>query len=454
MTATTMSQADRLRMLAGEMLQRERWSRERLVTHQQERLRELLAHAVSASPYYREALGEDPAATPFERLPTLSKPLLMEQWDRIACDPRVRRAGVDAHAASLHAGEPHLGEYQVFSTSGASGLRGLFVYNPRDWAVALAHNMRALARTGVRPGERTVGIGAPPGVHMSPRIFAALQSGGAVPPLSALTPLDEIVAALNAFRPDALVGYPTVATLLAAEQLAGRLNIGPRVLALGSEPLTAEMRGRLHDAWGIEPCEHYSTTEAPALASSTPEHPRALEIFEDLYVIEVVDDRNRPVAPGTAGAKVLVTNLENRTLPLIRYELADRVIESPEPNPAGRPFRHLAGIDGRTADTLTFAAVGGGTVAVLPLRMGAPFARLPAVRQFQIVHEPGRLEVRLVLDPQAPAGTPDQVRTAVAGVLEAAGAVPPRIDVTPVAELEREAGPAAKLKLIVSRAAG
>ena len=106
--------------------------------------------------------------------------------------------------------------------------------------------------------------------------------------------------------------------------------------------------------------------------------------------------------PGTAGAKVLVTNLDNRTLPLIRYELADRVIESPEPNPAGRPYRHFAGIDGRTADTLTFPARDGGTVAVLPLRIGAPFARLTAVRQFQIVHEPGRLEVRLVLDPGHP----------------------------------------------------
>ena len=289
---------------------------------------------------------------------------------------------------------------------------------------------------------------------MSPRLFAALQSGGAVPRLSALTPLDEMVAALNAFQPEVLLGYPTVATLLAAEQLAGRLEIAPRVMAFGSEPLTAEMRDRIREAWGIDPGEWYATTEAATIASSTLEHPRALEIFEDQYVIEVVDDRNRPVPPGTAGAKVLVTNLENRTLPLIRYELADRVTESPEPNPAGRPYRHLAGIDGRTADTLTFPAAGGGTVAVLPLRMGAPFARLPAVRQFQIVHEPGRLEVRVVLDPAAPAGTPDQVRAAVAGALEAAGAVPPRIDVTPVAELEREPGPAAKLKLIVSRAAG
>jgi phenylacetate-coenzyme A ligase PaaK-like adenylate-forming protein len=289
---------------------------------------------------------------------------------------------------------------------------------------------------------------------MSPRLFAALQSGGAVPRLSALTPLDEIVAALNAFQPGVLLGYPTVATLLAAEQLAGRLNIAPRLLALGSEPLTAEMRDRIREAWGLDPCEWYATTEASTIASSTVEHPRALEIFEDQYVIEVVDDRNRPVPPGTAGAKVLVTNLENRTLPLIRYEIADRVTESPEPNPAGRPYRHLAGIDGRTADTLTFAARDGGTVALLPLRMGAPFARLPAVRQFQIVHEPGRLEVRLVLDPRAPAGTPDEVRVAVTAALEAAGAVPPQIVVTPVGELEREPGPAAKLKLIISRAAG
>ncbi len=454
MTATTTSQADRLRMVVGELLQRDHWSREQLVAHQQERLRELLVHAVSASPYYREALGADAAATPFERLPTLSKPVLMDQWDRIACDPRVRRAGVEAHATGATAGEPYLGEFQVFSTSGASGRRGLFVYGARDWAACIAHAMRAMARTGARPGERAIGIGSPPGVHMSYRIHAALQSGDVVPRLSALTPLHEMVAALNAFQPEVLFGYPTVGALLASEQLAGRLSIKPRLLAFGSEPLTVEMRDRIREAWGIDPVEYYTSTEAPTTAASTPEHPRALELFEDQFVVEIVDDRDRPVPPGTAGAKVLVTNLDNRTLPLIRYELADRVIESPEPNPAGRPYRHFAGIDGRTADTLTFPARDGGTVAVLPLRMGAPFARLPAVRQFQIVHEPGRLEVRLVLDPRASAGTPDEVRAAVAGVLEAAGAVPPRIDVTPVGELEREPGPAAKLKLIVSRAVG
>jgi phenylacetate-CoA ligase len=263
-----------------------------------------------------------------------------------------------------------------------------------------------------------------------------------------------MVAALNEFQPDILLGYPTVGTLLAAEQLAGRLRIQPRLMAFGSEPMTVEMRARINEAWGIEPAEYYSTTEAPTIASSTPDHPRALEIFEDQYVVEIVDGDDRPVPPGTAGAKVLVTNLENRTLPLIRYELSDRVVESPDPNPAGRPYRHLAAIDGRTADTLTLPAAGGGTVAVLPLRMGAPFARLPEVRQFQVVHEPGRLEVRLVLDPGAPDDTAERVRAAVIGALLEAGAVPPDVVVTRVPELEREPGPAAKLKLVISRAAG
>jgi hypothetical protein len=94
----------------------------------------------------------------------------------------------------------------------------------------------------------------------------------------------------------------------------------------------------------------------------------------------------------------------------------------------------------------------GGTVSVLPLRLGGPFAGLPQVRQFQIVHDPGGLEVRLVLDPRAARETPAIVRAAVLRVLEEAGAVPPAIVVTPVEQLEREPGAAAKLKLIVSRA--
>jgi phenylacetate-coenzyme A ligase PaaK-like adenylate-forming protein len=287
---------------------------------------------------------------------------------------------------------------------------------------------------------------------MSPRIFATLQAGRSdAPRLSALTPLDEIVAALNAYRPDVLLGYPSVAALLAAEQLAGRLSIAPRVLGLGSEPVTPEIRDRVEAAWGVDPVEYYASTELPVLGTSTPEHPRSLELFDDLGVFEVVDEDDRPVPPGTPGSKILLTNLDSYTLPLIRYELADRVTVSPEPNPAGRPYRHLVAIEGRTADTLTFPRRGGGEVAILPLRLGAPFAGISAVRQFQIVHDPARLEIRVVLEPGAETGATERVRDAVIRALDEAEAVPPAVGVVEVAELERDGGAAAKLKLIVSR---
>ncbi len=50
-----------------------------------------------------------------------------------------------------------------------------------------------------------------------------------------------------------------------------------------------------------------------------------LHVAEDVVVLEVVDELGLPVPPGTPGYKVLVTSLIGRTVPLIRYELADSV---------------------------------------------------------------------------------------------------------------------------------
>ena len=74
-TTTSSSPADRLRAMAGDQLARDGWSRDRLLELQGERLRALVAHAVAASPYYREVLGPDAASgdVPLRELPRLSK---------------------------------------------------------------------------------------------------------------------------------------------------------------------------------------------------------------------------------------------------------------------------------------------------------------------------------------------------------------------------------------------
>ena len=53
----------------------------------------------------------------------------------------------------------------------------------------------------------------------------------------------------------------------------------------------------------------YAATEAPAVATSSPEHPE-LEIADDAVVIEIVDEDGKPVAPVGPAPKVLLTQLD------------------------------------------------------------------------------------------------------------------------------------------------
>ena len=73
----------RLQAHALELLERDTWSRERLLEHRRDRLRALIRHATTSSPYYREALGGDAEHAELEDLPTLSKSTLMEEFDRV-----------------------------------------------------------------------------------------------------------------------------------------------------------------------------------------------------------------------------------------------------------------------------------------------------------------------------------------------------------------------------------
>ena len=157
-------------------------------------------------------------------------------------------------------------------------------------------------------------------------------------------------------------------------------RIAPALVATSSEVQTADMRRRMTDAWGVEPLNFYGTTEALILAAGRPGQ-AGMDILEDLVVVEVVDQRDRPVPPGVPGHKVLVTSLVSRVQPLLRYELTDSVTLAGGPNPLGLPYARTAAIDGRSDDVVTLPAAGGGRVAVHPFRLRVPFSELLEVRQ-------------------------------------------------------------------------
>ncbi|HEY7207037.1 MAG TPA: AMP-binding protein [Gaiellaceae bacterium] len=434
-----------LRARTRDLVEHSRRPREQRLELKRRRLRELLRYAVGHSPYYRDALGLEAEHAGLADLPTLSKPRLMEEFDRIVTDPRLRVDDLEAFLVDADAGRAYLGEYRIFATSGTTGVPGVFVYSHEEFAEWVALCLAALARIGITPETRIATVGAPSDLHISRRLFAGFVAGREAPPrLSVTTPIVETVAALNAYRPEAITTYASIADRLAEEQLEGRLEIDLRYLVVSAEVLTDEAAERIRRAWGVEATNVYASTESPYMANRWPGAGDPALEPSDGVLLEVVDEAGRPVAPGESGTKVLLTNLVNRAQPLIRYELSD----SAAPTGDGR----IARIDGRSDDILMLPAAGGGELQVHPFWLRAPFATLPAVRQYQIVLEPDGLRVRVVLRSDADPGLPGRIESELADRLRQAGAMPPRIDVDQVDSIDREPGHAAKLKLVAASA--
>jgi phenylacetate-coenzyme A ligase PaaK-like adenylate-forming protein len=386
--------------------------------------------------------------------------MMMDAFGAFMTDARLSRDLLERHLTTLGPrDELLLDEYRVMASSGSSGQKGIYVYDRAAWRAFLGGGLRWTRMMDVTPRlprrRRLAQVAAPDAKHMTVRGAASLSVGPFRPiRLSAAQPIDEIAAALDRHQPELLSGYPSILSLLAVEQLEGRLHITPAVVCTTSEVRTPEMAARIRAAWNVEPFNCLGLTETGIAAVDCAAH-EGLHIFEDSCIFEVVDDRGRPVPPGRPGDKVLVTNLDNRAQPFIRFEVTDLVTVTDAPCACGRTFRRITAIEGRSDDILELpAATGDGTVRVHPIHLRSPLAAMPAVAQYQIVQQADRLDVTLALGRDAtPEPAAREVERTLRAKLDALGvsAVPIRVQV--VSRIEREAG-AGKLKLIKVAARG
>lgn len=416
----------------------EHWSREALEVHQAQALRRLRDHAYAKSPFYaRHHRGL--YDRPLHELPPVTKADLMAAFDDAVTDRSLRLERVKAHVETMGSGDRLDDCWWVASTSGSTGLRGLFPWDDAEWVQVLASYARANEWAGLHVDLlRHLKIGvvssrAP--WHQSALVGAALASR-VVPTLrlDATQPIHELVRELDAFQPESLVAYASMARLLADEQLAGRLHIAPRAVMSASEVLTADARAKIRSAWKVEPVDVYAATETAGIASECELH-RGLHLYEDLVITEIVDESNRPVPPGIYGAKVLVTVLFDHTLPLIRYEMSDSLALAQEPCPCGRIFRTVLAPRGRREDILDLPSVAGGHIRLHPVVVHEVLEPV-AARAWQVVNQDGDLRVLLV---GAERRLDSKLTRELEHALQAAGATARRITVEHVESIPKAA---------------
>lgn len=419
---------------------RDRWDAARIREHQQQALKELRDAAYEGSAFYRRHHAGFFDA-PMAQLPPVTKADLMENFDDAVTARGVRLAQLEDHLRTLTLGGgdpgiPWKGRWWAAATAGTTGQRGTFLWNRSEWATVLASYARAYDWAGIptslsRPLTVALVSSLVP-THQSAVVGASLRSA-LVPTLrlDVTTPMRETVAALNGFQPRVLVGYASGLLPLAAEQLAGRLRISPQGVMSASEVLTPQSAANLEAAWGAAPVDVYAATETAGIAS--PCEYRNMHIYEDLLIIEPVDQAGTAVVPGTTGARILVSVLFSRTLPLIRYEMSDSISLGGRGCPCGRSFTLLENIEGRIEDILHMQGRQD-TVNIHPDVFHHVLDQA-ASSGWQVIQEPNGL--RILLAGLTPGTTAEGVRAEVEGALAAAGAARIPLEVRVVEDVER-----------------
>jgi phenylacetate-CoA ligase len=383
----------------------------RIAALQRRRLHELIEFARQHSRFYREAYARLPQYdVPIQDLPVVTKAELMARFDDWVTDPEITRAGVEKFTADPgRVGTPFLGKYSVWTSSGTSGIPGIFVQDADALAVYDALSTTRFAGFGrirgwdelwgmLTSGGRLAMIAATgghfAGIATWQRLRATypwLHDRTQIFPVTA--PIAELCAALNRYQPAFIASYPTTLQVLAAEQQAGRLAINPQALWSGGEWLAPAARAAVRAAFGCPLTDDYGASEFMNIAFQCPHG--ALHVNSDWALLEPVDEKHRPVPEGVASATVLLTNLANRVQPLIRYDLGDSVTLSSAPCACGSPFPVIC-VEGRRDEILSLKNSRGRSVPLLPLALCTVVEEGAGLHRFQIIQTaPSALSVKI-----------------------------------------------------------
>ena len=188
---------------------------------------------------------------------------------------------------------------------------------------------------------------------------------------------DYLISSLKEYKPDVMVGYPSLFQLLAEN---AREAVKPRIVFCTGEILTNHCRALLRSAFNSDPIDSYGCTEVGDIAWECPDNRAGYHINADSLIVEFVRDGEN-VAPGEEG-EIVLTTLCNRSMPFIRYNTGDVGVPSDEQCSCGRTLPLMRLIKGRSDD---FIVLPNGT-RLSPLGI-LNMENFPEVEEYRIIQQ-------------------------------------------------------------------
>ena len=211
----------------------------------------------------------------------------------------------------------------------------------------------------------------------------------------------EFTARVRRHRPGLVFGHAHSLYLVACElKKAGVADVRPNGVISTAMPLHDWQRAVIEEVFGVPATDRYGCEEVSLIASECERHDGLHVAAESVYT---------EVEPS---GHLLVTDLSNYAMPLIRYRVGDVVTVSDDPCPCGRGLPRIGKVMGRDADYVVTPA--GSLISGISLTEN--FAVLVGgVAQMQLVQEEVTfLRVRMVPDERFSAASRGQIAKLVA----------------------------------------
>ena len=250
---------------------------------------------------------------------------------------------------------------RVHASSGTTGKPVTGPYTREDleqWTECMARNLWAaglrsddVAQNAYGLGLFTGGMGFQQGVD---RIGCAV-----VPTSAGLT--ERQITIMQDFKSTALLSTPSYALTIAerAEDMGVNFKDLPlRVGVFGAEPWTQAMRKEIETRMNIKAMEAFGLTElgGPGVSFDC-ENQDGLHINEDHFIAEIVDPETLEPVPSGEKGELLITSIQRRAMPMIRYRTKDITRLTREPCACGRTLIRMDKVFGRTDDMLIISGV-------------------------------------------------------------------------------------------------
>lgn len=372
------------------------WPPDVMRRHQWSLLAPLIEHARLTVPWYRQRLSDERLDPQRADLELLWKSLpLLTRFD-------IQAAGESLHSTAVPAIHGRIAQRW---TSGSTAAPVAVLATELTGRMWIAHTLREYVWQRYDVGGKLASIRSTPrgqaeppaGAHSPDWGLAArgrIATGPAVL-LDARSTTDQQYAWLMREQPNLLQTYPSIAAELAKRFL----ETNERLPGLGAvytfgEILEPKYREICQRAWNVPVLDSYSTTEVGYVATECVEGGQ-YHVHAEHLLVEILDDLGRECGAGETG-RVVITDLYNYAMPLVRYEIGDYAEVAGE-CACGRKLPTLRRILGRQRNML---ALPNGEMRwpVWDVDVLDSFEGELPIRQFQVVQHGGhQIEVKLVV---------------------------------------------------------